>query len=434
MLRDRSELENNLVNAIERIKYKRKNIEEVNKTLSEYDIPSGFFNEIIKKQSLLGDIDTAVLCLISMAIFKIDGADDVRTENYFTEGEILEAKKHTGVKDSDANDVKLPIPINSVLQIDHENYVTTIKISEPVKWYHNKIIVYDFETQRSAKYKRGRDGVVPVPDVNLQSVKDIAEHMLNETYLPDMITLNVYSEEIDPITYNPKSKVLTIKEGATVSILDGFHRLQGAVRALSVNPDLRQDIILSIRVFDTDTAKKYFGQINTINVVKTERLEELKQEKVSYVAVKQLQINSDLKGKIASGSKISELAGQYTTSDILANAIDQVFEPKTAFEAKEVGVYLTDFFNNLLGIFSDEFNTKTNLLRQPRMFIGYIVIAKIFKDKDVPFSKIKDIIEKIIAEDKELDKVVTYNKGTSSRLQKLVKEHFEKINILGWIS
>ncbi|WP_170318600.1 hypothetical protein, partial [Paenibacillus sp. HGF7] len=192
--------------------------------------------------------------------------------------------------------------------------------------------------------------------------------------------------------------------------------------------------ILSIRVYDTDTAKKYFGQINTINVVKTERLEELKQEKVSYVAVKQLQINSDLKGKIASGSKISELAGHYTTSDILANAIDQVFEPKTAFEAKEVGVYLTDFFNNLLGVFDEEFNTKANLLRQPRMFIGYIVIAKIFKENDVPLSKIKNVIETIIEEDKELDKVVTYNKGASSRLQKLVKDHFEKIDIKSWIS
>ncbi|EPD81310.1 DNA sulfur modification protein DndB [Paenibacillus sp. HGH0039] len=431
MLRDRSELESNLTNAIERIKYKRKNVEEVNKTLSEYDIPSGFFNEIIKKESLLGEIDTAVLCLISIAVFKIYGSDEVRAENYFTEGEISEARKYTG---KEKDDVNLPISINSVLQIDHENFVTTIKISEPVKWYHNKIIVYDFETQRSAKYKKGRDGVVPVPDVNLQSVKDIAEHMLNETYLPDMITLNVYSEDFDPITYNPKSKVLTIKEGAIVSILDGFHRLQGAVRALSVNPDLQQDIILSIRVYDTDTAKKYFGQINTINVVKTERLEELKQEKVSYVAVKQLQINSDLKGKIASGSKISELAGHYTTSDILANAIDQVFEPKTAFEAKEVGVYLTDFFNNLLGVFDEEFNTKANLLRQPRMFIGYIVIAKIFKENDVPLSKIKNVIETIIEEDKELDKVVTYNKGASSRLQKLVKDHFEKIDIKSWIS
>ncbi|EGL19828.1 hypothetical protein HMPREF9413_4830 [Paenibacillus sp. HGF7] len=68
------------------------------------------------------------------------------------------------------------------------------------------------------------------------------------------------------------------------------------------------------------------------------------------------------------------------------------------------------------------------------MFIGYIVIAKIFKENDVPLSKIKNVIETIIEEDKELDKVVTYNKGASSRLQKLVKDHFEKIDIKSWIS
>ncbi|MFB5759030.1 DNA sulfur modification protein DndB [Paenibacillus medicaginis] len=426
MLRDRKELEENLKQSIENIKYKRKNVEQINKNLSQY-VGAGFFNEIAKNTALLEEIDTDILALISIAVFEIDSTDGVRAESYFTENELKEAKKH---KIESKAGISLPFTIPNVLQIDLENYVTSIKFTEVVKWNNSNIIVYDFETQRSPKFKRGRDGVVPTPDINIESVKAIAENMLNETYLPDMITLNVYSEEEEPISYNAKNNELTIKDGTTVSILDGFHRLQGAARAVAINPELNQDIILSIRTYDTDTAKKYFGQINTLNVVKRERLEELKQEKISYVAVKQLQRNSDLKGKIASGSRVSELAGQLTTSDVLANAIEDVFEPKNTFEARELGTYLTDFFNYLLGKFSDEFESNDSILKHFRMFAGYIVIAKQFKDNDISLNRLNDVIEHINNKE-NIKEVVTNNRGSSSRLQKQVRDYFQKnVNVL----
>lgn len=430
MLRDRGELEKNLSEAIERIKHKRKNVEIVNKTMAEFGVAAGFFNEVMKNLSLLGEIETSTLCLMTVAIFKVDGNDSVRPESYFTEGEIEESKN---VKVKEEQEVKLPITVPNVLQIDHDQYVTVIKIIDPVKWYHSKVIEYDFETQRSPKFKKGKDGVVPIPDVNIDSVKDIAEHMLNETYIPDMITLNVYSDEFDPLTYNPKTKMLTIREGATVSILDGFHRLQGAVRAATINPDIQQDIILSIRSFDADTAKKYFGQINTINVVKSERLEELKQEKISYVSVKQLQINSDLKGRIASGARISEVASHLTTVDILANAIEETFEPKNTFEAKEIGLYLTDYFNYLLGMFDKRFNTKeeNDLINHQRTFIGHVVFAKQFRDNNIPLKHVKELVDNFdfTTGNKELTEVILNNRGNSLRLQRKVKEYFDKINV-----
>ena len=135
----------------------------------------------------------------------------------------------------------------------------------------------------------------------------------------------------------------------------GFIVFKSAVRAISVNPNLELELILSIRSYDTDTAKKYFGQINTVNVVKPERIRELKSEKHSDIVVRDLQLKSDLKGKIASSSRISEIAGQLTTFDILSYAIDETFAPTTKLEAKEVSEYLVDFFNYLVGSFVEEF-------------------------------------------------------------------------------
>ncbi|MGV2686958.1 hypothetical protein GNF82_22110, partial [Clostridium perfringens] len=127
------------------------------------------------------------------------------------------------------------------------NYITKIKMSYLVQMYHSQLITYDYETQRSPKFKRTKNGVVPVPDINKKSVEDISDHMLRETYLSDMLTLNVYSTEVEPLHYNEKNKTLTINNRATISILDGFHRLQGGVRAVAINPDLDLEMILSVR-------------------------------------------------------------------------------------------------------------------------------------------------------------------------------------------
>src|SRR5690606_17460044 len=115
------------------------------------------------------------------------------------------------------------------------------------------------------------------------------------------ITIRCYSEEIEPVEYNPKTRQLTIQEGILVSALDGFHRIQGGNMAYMLNPELPQKMILVIRTYDTETSKKFFGQINKINPVDPARIKDLTQESVSFVAVKYLQTHSELKGRLATG-------------------------------------------------------------------------------------------------------------------------------------
>jgi hypothetical protein len=428
LIRDRKELENNLLEAIERIKYKNKNVAQVNKSLSEFGIPSGFFNEIINKKSLLSEIDLGLLCLITDAVFKIDGSDSVRTASYFTEGEINSSESYKFKNDQG---VELPIVLKDVLKIDQDRFITTIKMTELVKWYHSGLIVYDSEVQRGLKYIRNKDGVVPVPIVNRESVDDIAEDMEEETFFTDTIRINVYAEDFEPIVYNPKTKILTIKEDVVISIVDGFHRLKGAIKAVLKNPEMSLIEELSICMYDTDTAKKFFGQINKQNPIDKQRLEELEEEKVSFAAVKQLKLHSDLKGKIASGSKVSKIADQWTTESTLANAIEYTFEPKNTPQANAIGQYLTEYFNHLVSYYKEEFNVSSaSILKHQRMFIGYVVFAKKLKDLNLDFNHLSKIIDNLnVNNNNELIDIVTDNRGTSSRLQKKVREYFENINI-----
>jgi hypothetical protein len=332
----------------------------------------------------------------------------------------------------------LPIALENVEMVNIDNYITKIKMSDLVQWFHSQLIIYDFDTQRSAKFKTGKNGVVPVPDVNLNSVKDIAENMLNGTYLEDMITLNIYSDETEAVDYNSKSRLLTINEQAAISILDGFHRLQGGVRACAINSELEQMMILSIRSYDTDTAKKYFGQINTINVVKKERLKELKSQKFSDLVVKDLQQKTDLKGKIASASRVSELAGQLTTFDILSYAIDNVYKPNSRLDAMEISEVLVKFFNYLAGSYVDEFITNPNKYRDENinhslMFVGYVVIAKHFEDNQIPYKEIKSFIEsKIDFQDKRLIELLNNKRGiNNTKVRNDVIKYFERLMGMG---
>ncbi|MBT2759906.1 DNA sulfur modification protein DndB [Paenibacillus sp. ISL-20] len=417
MKKDRESLEDNLLQVIDKIKHKRKNVENINKNLSSFGVSTGTFNEITLGNAMLSSMDLKLLCLLSIALHNETGENSISPYDYFSDNEIKSAKEYV---DNNNDRISLPIELKDTTIIELENYITKIKLSFLVKMFHSQLITYDYETQRSAKYKRSKEGVVPVPDVNKKSVEDISSHMLNETYLADMITLNVYSEEVEPLTYDSKNRTLIINEGATISILDGFHRLQAGVKAISVNPNLELELILSIRSYDTDTAKKYFGQINTVNVVKPERIRELKSEKHSDIVVRDLQLKSDLKGKIASSTRISEIAGQLTTFDILSYSIDVVFGPTTKLEAIEVSEYLIDFFNYLVGSFVDEFLENPNDYRKtninhPLMFAGYVQIAKNFKDENKNLRDLKNFVESIDFNDPKLLEILEDRRGINNK-------------------
>lgn len=437
MKKDRDQLETLIAETIAEVKVDRKKVLKVNNFLSESGVSLGTFDEISKGDKQLSTLESSMLCVLSDALYELTANGNLKPDQWFTTKEISYAKKEL-MNNTETNRIMLPIALENVEMVSIDNYITKIKMSDLVQWFHSQLIIYDFDTQRSAKFKTGKNGVVPVPDINLKSVVDIADNMLNGTYLEDMITLNIYSDETEAVDYNSKSRLLTVNEQAVISILDGFHRLQGGVRACATNPELEQMMILSIRSYDTDTAKKYFGQINTINVVKKERLKELKSQKFSDLVVKDLQQKTDLKGKIASASRISELAGQLTTFDILSHAIDNVYKPKSRLDAMEISEKLTKFFNWLAGSFVDEFITNPNNYRDENInhsliFLGYVVIAKYFEDNQIPYKDIKSFIEnKIDFKDKKLIELLNNKRGiNNAKVRNDVIKYFERLIGIG---
>jgi hypothetical protein len=437
MIRDRSELEKELDVIINEIKHNRKEFDEVENRLSEkYKVAPGLIADLSMGGKQWNEIEEWMLCLIAEVVSEVTGAIRIAPINFYHQEEIEEAKR-LALEPKNSHEL-LPLTISEVLMISPNEYITKIKMTELVAWFNANLIYYDYETQRSAKWVRtSKAGVVPVPDVNEKHVKEIAEHYLNETYLTDTITLNVYSDEVKPLTYNPRSKQLTINKGAVVSILDGFHRLQAGIRAVSVNPNLSQVMQLAIKSFDTETAKKYFGQINTIHIVKKQRLQELKQERFSDYVVNELKTKSDLQGKIASAAQISTIANQLTTFAILSDAIDENFEMQSRLEAKEVSDYLRNFFDYLVGSFPDQFlynqdkYRQTSYINNQHMFAGYVVLAKKFQENNIPLKKVQDVINSIDFSKDGVFKDI-YGKARSTDAKKIrakLTEFFKELDV-----
>uniref|UniRef100_UPI000B81B3CD DNA sulfur modification protein DndB n=2 Tax=Paenibacillus TaxID=44249 RepID=UPI000B81B3CD len=410
----------------------RKSLNELNIILSEYNVPFGIIESINSNAHVITELELPVLIGISIALYDLTKDNDLHTESLFGEREKRDALDILNSTLSEK--IYLPLPFSDVIKIKDDSYVTKISVKQLVKMFESQLIIYDYEAQRGANYKVNKSGgIVKTPVLNKASVKRIAGKMSTNDYFEDMITFNVYSTEIEPLTFNEEQKTLIINNGSIISIVDGFHRLQGAVAALHLNPNLELDLILSIRSYDQPTAQKFFGQLNTINVLNKVRRNELSQVRMSDKVVSNLQRKSEFGKRIVSSTKINELNGDLTTFDILSYAIDKLFKIEKQFDVLQTTDYLDNFFVYLLGIYSLEFSQRakestSTLINHPLMFIGYTVIAKYMQDNKVALSEIKEMINKIDFEDENL-KTLLNEKGIAgnSRVRNNIIEYFESL-------
>lgn len=398
MLRDRRILESNFVEVLSGLKHKRKTIQQISDRLGSYGILPGTLHDLIQDKDRLSEIPSNLLCILCLALFEITGKEEVSPFVFYSERELEEAKKT--VRSTLRTKIVLPYTIPNVLMLDSENFITVIDAKELRILDLSSLIVYDFESQREADFKKVGNGVVPVPKVNSSSVKQISERIMTGTYFPDTITLNVYSEEIVPFTYNSNSLEFTINEGATISILDGFHRLRAIVRAYAINPDFQLKFNLAIKSFDTETAKKYFGQINTVNRVNVNRLKELKGERSSDQVIRDLLRRSkELQGKVASGSKINALAGHITTFEILSDAVDSNFELTNIVQIRHTTAALAEFFSYLFAYYPQIYEAHNKIkhdtvINQPLAFAAFVRIARYMSKNNIDMNEVQTIISK----------------------------------------
>lgn len=431
---DRQELETELLKVINKIKHDRNILHKIETNLIQYGVKPTLIDDIILGKSQLSEFDYSYLLLITNVLFEVTEDRNILPEHYFNESEL---KKGFIGEEKEINTITYPIIFESTIALSNEDFITTITTERIIELMNANLIHYNFETQRNAKLRRASGGtIIKVANVNKKSVKEIENELKNNTFYADTIRFNVLKDGNDDLVYDVKNFKLIINSGE-IDIIDGFHRLQGAIRAYE-KYGVNFTFELSIKNYTLKQAQKYVAQINTVNKMDKTHLQALKEDRLSDTIVKHLQLESELRGRIAGTSRISHSMGELTTFSILSDAINDVFQPNNKLEVREISEYLTEFFDYLLGYFEKEFISdvdevrKTSLISNPNMFVGYIVLAKRFKDANKSVKEIKEVVSKIDfnKDSSELASIVnTNNKDNSFKVRKKIKEYFEQIKI-----
>jgi hypothetical protein len=203
--------------------------------------------------------------------------------------------------------------------------------------------------------------------------------------------LNLLKNGEESFEYDLKNRRLTIYSGE-IDIADGAHRCFGTIGAVRIVPDVKFKLGVYFTNYTVEEAREFIKQENIRNRIEKSHLETFNSENLAMTIA--LDLNTypkcDLNGKITTNKINLDLGLALTTTDILSNAIKYEYDDnlKSNRDARLITEWLANFFNELIGLYSDEFilnikqSKENNYINHENMFIGYIALSKELYGKD----------------------------------------------------
>jgi DNA-sulfur modification-associated len=444
-MKNKEQLQETLVATIENIKSDKKRVAKIKSGLKKYKILPGTVQLILNEpEEQLKQIDDKFLCLLTEQVYIASGNLELNPENYFSQREIKEVK--STFEGEVQKKVDFPYTLKPAIQVAPDMFITTIKASEIKLFMDNKLLQYNFETQREARVRVDKNdptNIIQEVKINKKHMEHIKESIVKGEALPSTLTFNARlgtGDEGFELVYDESTMELTIQKGTLLDCLDGFHRVTAIVKALEENPNADMTFMLNVVNFDIPKAREYFAQMNTIEPIGKGHLENIKKERQADFIVDQLKYNSELKGRISPSENIPYTSSLLVSLKTLADAIDEVYGIEDRVEAIKTANYLKEFFNKLFYAFPDEFLGDVAAIREKSlinanvMFYGYVLLSKRMKDVGIPLDKLPDIIKKInfSRDNKQWQeyKVLDKDKNVVTRAKQGVYKFFKELDLV----
>lgn len=453
MKKVRSILENNLIQVLEQTglrKFKDK-VEEIKLyLLTNYEMSNvqGIFNDPKGKLPKLDDRE--LLLFAEQVYFKTHHIDEINIENFYHQREIDEARQFTANIFKEEQFIDYPIEIENASFLANDTYSVTLNIQTINKLLNSGILYYDAELQRETQKVRRYGIVIEQPKLIQKNVDEITEHLLEGSLAVTTLWFNAMPKTAisgNELEFNPKKRTLTITNGTRIAIGDGFHRITGIQNALTINPDIQFNFMIILTNHAKKKAQTIQAQMSKGTPISKVRVESLEGSRLADTVVQTLKEESDLQGKVSDNPKPVLSHNELVSYNVLASTIDSEFNITTRIEAEDVGEYLVEVFNNLLGRMPEEFllNTqevsKKSLINANFVFIGYVTLAKRMYENNIKPRKIVDLIKQIdFSRDNPLWQEIGVLDGqhriTGSymekpKLNKAIKDVFNNINLDG---
>lgn len=350
---------------------------------------------------------------------------------------------------------------NAVQLKDHE-WLISITATELAKLWDTEQLVYYPNTQRGVVSKRGKNGKkVPTPISSKKNIKEIEHLILRDEYFPDMLTLNIISDETN-VDYDKVNSKLKMKYGL-LCILDGYHRLRAIYNIYNAKKTIGEDfdidlnnIIFPAKItnYNRTMAAQQFAQYTKGLKINTSRAEAFNMNEAANRIVNELNYHSVLKGMIncTTNTILKDDEKHIVTFGTLVTAIRDSFGTiKNEETEKEYLNFLKEFFQELFKIFGEMADYKTriesreySLVCENFMFYVWVHLAKTMylqKSFDwkkqmncieyIDYNKDSDVWSEITKPTKSGGYSIINNKSTRKRAQDIFMEEFFKCVNMG---
>jgi hypothetical protein len=446
MLKDRTELEKQLVEPLKRINRTKKDINDVKKYLNtNHHILPGFIQGILDDpEGGLREIeDSRLLCLITEQAFQKTSDLNIEPTLFFTESEIKKSRQYSAKLEQE-DEIEFPLVLHNVTMFDTDTYHLPLPIDLLAKLSRSRKLNYNFDIQRESVTRRHRGEIIREAKLIMSNVVEIKDNIKQRKQEITDLVINAAvrtSDEGDELIYDPIQRTVTITKGTRLDIVDGYHRSKASELAVSEHPDVKFTWGLWLTNFTDDRAANYQGQLAKSTPIAKERQEYLSSSRNSDLVIKELRVSSELRNKISDTNRVHTIANEVVSYRVLKDALEEQFPLKTKKDVYDVSDYLKEFFDFLLGYFEEDFinnpeeSRKVSLLNTNNMFYGYICLARRMYENGINARKVGSILKDIDfnkSNPEWVTKGILDNEGNYIETKKArnnIKKFYEEIKI-----
>lgn len=269
-----------------------------NNLLNKYNIEFGISSDIFTQRRYLGEFSDFVLFAVLSEI------SPKSIEEYFTnaEIEIYSTSKY------EKENIIFPLKFDAI-EVRDDQWITKTTVKTLMSLRDAGLINYNPNTQRTMqKIERGGKTVGYKVEINLNQVKEISKSMLDGTYIPDIITINIPAESDALFSFN-KGKLI-IDSIDHFDIADGYHRLTAMGRACNMKEGFDYPMELRIVNFSESKAQQFIFQADQKTKMKRINSDSYNQSSVENIIAKKINEDPgfDLNGKISDNGGLIELS------------------------------------------------------------------------------------------------------------------------------
>lgn len=269
---------------------------------------------VLNGSNAVGNLENFIIyCLI-------EAIDSKKLNEFFTRKEIEIFSKRQVKKE----EFKKLFPS---LKVMHDQWISVVDFNDLIQLMEAGKIWYNESVQRPLKrIVRGKDYVYKI-DISKRQIKNIKEAVLNDTYIPNMIMLEIPEEQ--SFFYDEEKSILNNENVDHYYIIDGFHRMRGFQDAYNVNKNIQLKIPVMFTYFGTEKANQCIWQEEQKYPMLKSKIDAYNQYSIGVNVANRLNVISIMKGRIGKQNSIIDF---FT----LSSGINMIFKLNNKDKREEI--------------------------------------------------------------------------------------------------